>query len=100
MIHAEPVIDVEETDSAPDDDVVGDEGRLDDSIKTMPRRSTRSTKGQHSTREHLLKSAMSGTTAEAMVNTLAHQHAPPTFEDMGRAMAALGASLGQILQDS
>ena len=35
-----------------------------------------------------------------MVNPLAHQHAPPTFEDMGRAMAALGASLGQVLQDS
>ena len=35
------------------------------------------------TDEHLPKSVLSGTTAEAMVNTLAHQHAPPTFEDMG-----------------
>ena len=121
LIDTGPVTDVEETDSASDDeghmiamsvtppanlpatthyDVVCDSGRLEDSIETMPRRSTRSTKGQHSNREHLPKSVLSGTTAEAMVNTLPHQHSPPTFEDMGRAMAALGASLGQILQDS
>ena len=121
QINTGPVTDVEETDSASDDeshliatsvtplanqpetthhDVVGDDGRLEDSIENLPRRSTRPTKGQHSNREHLPKSVLSGTTAEAMVNTLAHKHAPPTFEDMGRAMAALGASLGQVLQDS
>ena len=81
-------------------DVVGDDGRLEGSTENLPRRSTRPTEGQHSNREHLPKSVLSGTTAEAMVNPLAHQHAPPTFEDMGRAMAALGASLGQVLQDS
>ena len=90
LIDTGPVTDVEKTDSASDDDgqmiamsvtalakqpepphpdVVGDEGRLEDFTETMPRRSTRSTKGQHSNRERLPNSVLSGTTAEAMVNT-------------------------------
>ena len=118
QINTGPVTDVEETDSASDDeshmiamsvislanqpetthyDIVVDDGRLEDSIENLPRRSTRSTKGQHSNREHLPKSVLSGTTSEGMVNTLAHQHGPPTFENMGQAKAALGASLEQIL---
>ena len=93
LINTGPVTDLEETDSASDDeshviamsvtplanqletthhDVVDDEDRLEDSIENLPRRSTRPTKGQHSNREHLQKYVLSGTTAEAMVNALAH----------------------------
>ena len=64
-------------------DVIGNDDRREDLIQDLPRRSTRSTKGQHSNHEHLPKSILSDTTAEAMVTMLTHQNAPPTFEHMG-----------------
>jgi hypothetical protein len=73
--------------------VVDEPGAVEDAADPTQRRTTRATAGKHSNPNRLPKSVLQQG-VEAVVEDA------PSFEDFGKAIASLGASLGQVLQTS